>query len=218
MPRTSGLSRIGRLHVLTDFSFQQRHSHARLAEMAIQGGADVIQFRQKTGTARDILANARSVAAICRAYDVTLLIDDHVDMALAVGADGVHLGQTDLPLADARRVLGEDAIIGITAPSLHDARAAEHGGADYIGFGPVFPTRSKSNPASVKGLEGVLEVANATDLPVIGIAGITAARCADVLRAGAHGVAVMTAISCSDDPVGATRQFADAIEGVGRRA
>ena len=218
MPRTSGLSPIGRLHVLTDFSFQQRLTHAELAEMAILGGADVIQFRQKTGTIRDLLANARSVAAICRQHKVTLLIDDHVDIALAVGADGVHLGQSDMPLADARRILGDEAIIGITAPSVAEAQAAERGGADYIGFGPVFPTRSKANPASVKGLEGVLEVANAVSLPVVGIAGITASRCADVLRAGAHGVAIMTAISCSDDPVGATRQFADAIEGVGRQA
>lgn len=214
MPRTSGRVPIGRLHVLTDFTFQQRHTHAELARMAIQGGADVIQFRQKSGTIRDILSNAALVADVCRDHGTTLLIDDRVDVAQAVGADGVHLGQTDMPLSDARRILGDRAIIGITAPSLSEARAAASGGANYIGFGPVYPTRSKANPASVKGLEGVLEMANAIDLPVIGIAGITARRCPDVLRAGAHGIAVMTAISCADDPEAATRQFTEAIEGL----
>ncbi len=212
MPRDTGDSRIGRLHVLTDFSFQQRFSHAELAELAIRGGADTIQFRQKHGTFRDILFNAREVAEVCRSHRVALLIDDHVDIALAVEADGVHLGQTDMPLKDARRVLGPEAIIGITTPSVSLARAAVDGGADYVGFGPVYPTKSKANPLSVKGLEGVLEMANAVDIPVVGIAGITARRAADVLRAGAHGVAVMTAVSCADDPEAATAQFASAIE------
>ena len=214
MPRTSGHSHVGRLHVLTDFTFQQRWTHADLAAAAIRGGADVIQFRQKTGSIRDILANAHEVATVCRRHDTTLLIDDHVDVALAVGADGVHLGQMDMPIETARQILGEAAIIGITAPTLPMAKAAVSGGADYIGFGPVYPTRSKANPASVKGLEGVLEMASSLEVPIIGIAGITARRCPDVLRAGAHGVAVMTAISCATDPEAATREFIKAIEAV----
>jgi len=218
MRATSGRPPIGRLHVLTDFAFQQRFTHAELARMAIQGGADVIQFRQKSGSIRDILANARSTSEVCRKLGVPLLINDRVDVALAVGAAGVHLGQTDLPLRDARRVLGDEALIGITAPGISQARAALADGADYIGFGPVYPTRSKANPTSVKGLEGVLEISNAVDIPVIGIAGITATRCADVLRAGAHGVAIMTAITCADNPQHAASQFAQAIEGVGRLA
>lgn len=214
MPRTSGHSHVGRLHVLTDYTFQQRWTHADLAAAAIRGGADVIQFRQKTGSIREILANAHEVATVCRRHDTTLLIDDHVDVALAVGANGVHLGQMDMPIETARRILGEDAIIGITAPTLSVARAAVSGGADYIGFGPVYPTRSKANQTSVKGLTGVLEMANGVDVPIIGIAGITARRCPDVLRAGAHGVAVMTAVSCASDPEAATREFIEAIEAV----
>lgn len=207
-------SPIGRLHVLTDFTFQQRFSHSELAALAIEGGADVIQFRQKAGSIRDILANAHATARVCRAAGIPLLIDDRIDIALAVGAQGVHLGQTDMPLADARAIFGPDAIIGITAPSIADAHKALEGGADYIGFGPIFPTRSKANPASVKGLEGVLQMANAVDIPMIGIAGITALRSPDVLRAGAHGVAVMTAISTADDPSQATREFREAIDAV----
>lgn len=214
MPSNSGRPRVGRLHFLTDFTFQQRHGHAALAELAIRGGADTIQFRQKEGTLRDILVNAHAVAEVCRRHGVPLLVDDRVDVALAVGADGVHLGQTDMPLADARRVLGPDTIIGITAPTVSLARAAESGGADYIGFGPVYATRSKANPLSVRGLEGVLEVSNVIGIPVVGIAGITAVRAPDVLRAGAHGVAVMTAISCTVDPEAAARQFRTAIDAV----
>lgn len=214
MSSISGHPRIGRLHFLTDFTFQQRHGHAALADRAIRGGADTIQFRQKEGTLRDILVNAHAVAEVCRKHGVPLLVDDRVDVALAVGADGVHLGQTDMPLADARRVLGPDAIIGITAPTVSLAKAAKAGGADYIGFGPVYATRSKANPLSVRGLEGVLEVSNAIDIPVIGIAGITALRAPDVIRAGAHGVAVMTAISCAEDPEDAAQQFRAAIDAV----
>ncbi|MDA0875439.1 MAG: thiamine phosphate synthase [Bacteroidetes bacterium] len=217
IPSPSGRPPVGRLHVLTDFTFQQRHSHAHLAELAIRGGADTIQFRQKEGAIRDILANAHAVATVCRAHGVPLLVDDRVDVALAVGADGVHLGQTDMPLADARRVLGPEAIIGITAPTPALARAAQAGGADYIGFGPVFATRSKANPLSVRGLEGVLEVSNEVGIPIIGIAGITATRAPDVIRAGAHGVAVMTAISCAADPEDAARQFRSAIDAVAPR-
>jgi len=218
MRATSERPAIGRLHVLTDFTFQQHHSHAELARLAILGGAEVIQFRQKTGSIRDVLASAHATAAVCHQHGVPLLIDDRVDIALAVGAAGVHLGQTDMPLVEARRILGPDALIGITAPSIPLAKDALRDGADYIGFGPVYPTRSKANPSAVKGLEGVLEIANAVDIPVIGIAGITATRCADVLRAGAHGVAIMTAITCAADPQHATAQFARAIEGVGRLA
>ena len=218
MRAISGRPPVGRLHVLTDFFFQQRFSHAQMALMAIQGGADVIQFRQKTGSIRDILVSAHETADVCREHGIPLLIDDHVDVALAVGAEGVHLGQTDMPLSDARRILGEHAIIGVTAPTVSLAEQALEGGADYIGFGPVYPTRSKANPSAVKGLKGVLEMVNAVDIPVIGIAGITASRCADVLRAGAHGVAIMTAITCDEDPQYAAAQFARAIEGVGRLA
>lgn len=205
-------NRVGRLHVLTDFHFQQRFSHADLARLALRGGADVIQFRQKMGTVRHQLHEARRVAAVCRDFGATLLIDDRLDLTLAVVADGTHLGQTDFPIADARRILGPDAILGATATTLVQARKAEADGADYIGFGPVFPTHSKMNPASVKGLEGLATTCASVSIPVIAIAGITAERIADVLAAGAYGVAVMTAITCSPDPEAATRQFRAALD------
>lgn len=206
---------IGRLHVLTDFHFQQRFSHAALAHLAIAGGADTIQFRQKEGTTRDILANLRPTVAVCREAGVPVLADDDLALALAAEADGVHLGQLDLPVAAARTILtryqGYTHIVGATATTVEQALAAEADGADYIGFGPVFPTQSKANPAAVKGLAGLGAVCRAVRLPVIAIAGITPERVGVCLDAGAHGVAVMTAISTATDPQAATAQFCEAI-------
>ena len=206
---------IGRLHVLTDFLFQQRHSHAALARLAIAGGADTVQFRQKAGTPRDLLASLRPTVAACRAAGVPLIVDDHLDLALAAGADGVHLGHLDLPIADARSVLGRcggpTRLLGATATTPEQAVAAEAAGADYVGFGPVFPTASKANPASVKGLAGLEAACVAVRIPVIAIAGITPERVRPVLEAGAHGVAVMTAVTTAPDPQAAAARFREEI-------
>jgi thiamine-phosphate pyrophosphorylase len=198
---------IGRLHILTDFFFQQRHSHGALARLAIAGGADVIQFRQKHGHPRHRLHEAYGTAAVCASAGIPLLIDDDVDIALATGAAGVHVGQTDFPVSVARRLLGDAAIIGATATTRAQARQACEEGASYIGFGPVFPTGSKASPAAVKGLEGLAEVCQAVPIPVIAIAGMTPQRVRAVLATGAHGLAVMTAVTCADDPAEATTLF-----------
>ncbi|HYE96164.1 MAG TPA: thiamine phosphate synthase [Rubricoccaceae bacterium] len=207
--------RVGRLHVLTDFLFQQRYPHAELARLAIAGGADTIQFRQKEGTTRDRLAGLRPTAAVCRAAGVPLLVDDDLALALAVDADGVHLGQTDLPVADARAILApreRPPLVGATATTVEDALLAEAAGADYVGFGPVFPTGSKRNPASVKGLAALAAVCRGVRIPVVAIAGITPERVAACLDAGAHGVAVMTAVTTAPDPQAATARFREVIE------
>ncbi|MEM1055986.1 MAG: thiamine phosphate synthase [Bacteroidota bacterium] len=210
---------LGRLHVLTDFHFQQRRSHASLARLAVAGGADVIQFRHKTGSPRDRWANLVPTVEAVREGGATILVDDDLGLALASGADGVHLGQTDLPIEAARRALdrtasgdGAPRIIGATATTAEQARRAETEGATYIGFGPVFATSSKKNPAKVKGLAGLAEAARAVSIPVIAIAGITPERVAPCLEAGAHGVAVMTAVSCALDPEAATAEFREAID------
>jgi thiamine-phosphate pyrophosphorylase len=208
---------IGRLHVLTDIHLQQRFSHAELARLACAGGADVIQFRQKEGTVRERLAMLLDVAAVCKESGVQLIVDDHLDLALAVGADGVHLGQQDLPVETARaivdRLSGPTRLIGATCTTTEQARIAENSGADYIGFGPVFPTTSKANPASVKGLEGLAEVCAAVSIPVIAIGGITMERVRSVLEAGAHGVAVMSAVVSAGQPERAAALFREEIDG-----
>lgn len=201
---------LGRLHVLTDTDLQHRWTHTEIAHAAAQGGADAIQFRHKPGTPREGLAALRPTVAACRAAGVPCLVDDHLDLALATGADGVHLGQTDLPVAVARALadrVGEPLVIGATATTTEQAVAAAAEGADYIGFGPVFPTSSKANPASVKGLAGLADVCEAVSIPVIAIAGITVERVAACLDAGAWGVAVLSPVACADDPTGAAAAF-----------
>jgi len=202
----------GRLHILTDFHFQQRLSHAELAEAAIAGGADTIQFRQKTGPLRARLHELERTLAVCRQRGVPLLVDDHVDLALAAGAPGVHLGQDDLPIPLARRLLGPDAIVGATASTAEEAARAEAEGASYVGFGPVYATGSKANPQAVRGLRGLAAACQAVSLPVIAIAGMTPERVPEVLSAGAHGVAVMTAVTTAPDVAAATARFRAALD------
>lgn len=198
---------IGRLHVLTDYHFQQRHSHAQLARLVIQGGADMIQFREKYAPVRHALHAADRIAAVCRDEGVPLIVDDRLDVALAVGAQGLHLGQLDLPVSRARRILPAEFVLGASASTLQQALQAQEEGADYIGFGPVFPTHSKDNPASVKGLDTLASVCSVLSIPVIAIAGITAERVRPVLAAGAWGVAVMSAIVVDEDQEAATLRF-----------
>lgn len=203
---------VGRLHVLTDYHFQQRFSHAEVAYLALDGGADVIQFRDKGPDIRHVLRQARETARVCTERQAPLIIDDRIDIMLAVDAEGVHLGQKDLPVDVARHIIGNDRIIGATVTTVQQALRAEVDGATYVGFGPVFPTSSKSNPAPVKGLDGLGRVCEAVQVPVIAIAGITASRIEAVLQAGAYGVAVMTAISKADDPAAATRRIRECID------
>lgn len=205
---------IGRLHVLTDYHLQQQRQHAELARLAIRGGADTIQFRQKHGGIQNILVEARKVAQVCRDASIPMFVDDRVDVMQSVDASGVHLGQNDFPVDEARALLGPDRIIGATATNPAQAVEAYERGADYIGFGPVFPTTSKRNPKSVKGPEGVQDAARAVPIPVIAIGGITHDRVRPALEAGAHGVAVLSAICTATNPERATARFRAAIDGV----
>ena len=202
---------VGRLHVVTDTGLQRRHSHADLARLAALGGADTVQFRHKRGTARERWAALVPTAEACRTAGVALVVDDHADLALAVAA-GLHVGQSDLPVAVVRRLLGPGALVGATAATADEALAAEAAGASYVGFGPVFGTASKANPAPATGLDGLARACAAVRIPVVAIGGITAARVADVLAAGAHGVAVLSAVVCADDVVAAAAAFSEALE------
>ncbi|MEM6648447.1 MAG: thiamine phosphate synthase [Bacteroidota bacterium] len=203
---------LGRLLVLTDYTFQQRYSHAALARLALQGGADLIEFRQKHAPIRHRLKAAVETAAVCAQYTRPLLIGDHIDIAMAAGAQGVHLGPNDMPLDVARQLLGEDAIIGASATSVSLAQRAEAMGASYIGFGPVNRSTSKPTSAPVQGVEGVARVCAAVSIPVFAIGGVTVDDVVPLLEAGARGVAVMSAISTAKHPEMATRAFRGAID------
>ena len=164
------MKKIGRLHVITDVVLQDRFSHVALAQMAVAGGADTIQFRQKEGSTRALIETAIAMKHAC--VDVPLIVNDRVDVAIAAEADGVHLGQDDFPIGKARDLLGEDAVIGGTAKTLSQARECIAEGADYIGFGPIYATGSKADAGIVKGMEGLREMANGVNIPIIAIGGI----------------------------------------------
>lgn len=207
------MKQIGRLHVLTDTELQSRYSHAELAEMAIAGGADVIQYRQKQGSTRELIETARQLQAICRRRGARLIVNDRLDVAIAAEADGVHLGQDDFPLDLARQVLGADKIIGGSASSLAEARLCAAAGVDYIGLGPVYATTSKADASPASGLGLVRQVADELGLPVIAIGGINLERTAPVVGAGAHGIAVISAVCCQPNPVAATVALLRALAG-----
>jgi thiamine-phosphate pyrophosphorylase len=197
---TGELKKIGSFHVLTDTCLQTRFSHAELAELAISGGADTIQFRQKEGTAREMIRAAEETRARCKRAGAAFIVNDRVDVALASQADGVHLGQDDFPIPLARNILGEAAIIGGSAGNLEEARKCLLEGADYIGFGPVYGTTSKGDAGPAVGLDLLKKIVAEIPLPIIAIGGVTAENLAPVIRAGAHGIAVISSVCCQEDP------------------
>jgi len=203
--------KIGRLHVITDTTLQQRFSHLDLARLTLEGGADTIQYRQKTGATRLRIQEAIKLRALCRKKRVPLIVNDRADIALAADADGVHLGADDLPPGIARDLLGPVRLIGGSADDAEEAAALERAGLDYAGIGPIFATQSKSDTGPVLGLAGLEQAVERCRMPLIAIGGITLQNVEAVLRTGVHGVAILSAVVCADDPTVATRAFAEAI-------
>lgn len=197
---------VPRLHVITDETTQGRYGHVALARLALAGGADAVQFREKRPwTTRQLLDAGRAIAAACREASAVAVIDDRADVALAVGAGGLHLGRNDLDVASARRILGNAVLIGGTANSYDEAMAVADTDVDYLGVGPVYGTRSKASPAPAMGLDTLARIACGTPKPIVAIGGITAKRIPQTMETGVHGVAVLAEVVCADDPVGATR-------------
>ena len=206
------VKKIGRFHVLTDTVLQDRLSHVELAELAIAGGADTIQFRQKQGATREMIRVADRVRALCKKAGVTFMVNDRVDVAIASHADGVHLGQDDFPIPLARKLLGEEAIIGGSASSMEEARKCLLEGADYIGFGPVYPTTSKEDAGPAGGLALLKQIVEGIPLPIIAIGGITRDNVPLVMKVGVHGIAVISAVCCQKDPMEAAKCLRSLLE------
>jgi len=196
---------IGKLHVLTDTVLQTRFSHVELTRLAINGGADTIQFRQKSGSTREMIEVAKQMKQLCSDNGVTLIVNDRVDVAIAAEVDAVHLGQDDFTIPLARKLLGKDVIIGGSASTIEEAQVCLSEGADYVGFGPVYPTTSKDDANPVTGIPMLKQVVEAIPLPIIVIGGVSAENIPEVMRAGAYGIAVISAVCCQDDPEEATR-------------
>ena len=205
------MKQIGKLHILTDTVLQSRFSHMEITRFAIAGGADTIQYRQKSGATREMIEIARNMKRLCSEAGVTFIVNDRLDVAIAAEADGVHLGQDDFPIPMARELLGKARIIGGSAATLDEARKCLSEGADYVGFGPVYPTSSKDDAGPVSGIDILKQVVEIIPLPIIAIGGVGAENIPDVMRAGARGIAVISAVCCQDDPEEATRTLYQAL-------
>ena len=207
------MKNIGVLHVITDTTLQSRFTHAELAELAIQGGADTVQFRQKQGTTRELVATAEAMQKVCAAHKVPLIVNDRADIALAVGATGAHFGQDDLPVSIGKRILPPEAVIGASARTEEKILEAITAGADYIGFGPIYGTTSKPDAETAKGLERLRRMCGIAACPVIAIGGIGVETAGEVIRSGAHGIAVISAVCGHPEPDVATQALLNEIQG-----
>ena len=180
--------------------------------LALLGGVKIIQIRDKGLPAEDFIKLASDALKITRADNGFLIINDAVEVAKAVGADGIHLGQEDMPIKEARKIMGNNAVIGISVKTVDEAIRAEEDGADYLAVNGVFPTATKEDLGYCVGLEGVTHIRQCTRLPLVGIGGINLHNCRSVIEAGANGIAVVTAITMSDNIPQTCRSFLELID------
>jgi thiamine-phosphate pyrophosphorylase len=204
------------LYLILDPAFSTTRALEDVIMMGLAAGVRLFQLRVKTPDTGEFYQLASRLASVIHEGNACLIVNDRCDVALAAGADGVHLGQEDLPVADARAMAGTRLLIGVSTHTLEQAVEAEAGGADYIGYGPIFPTTSKTNPDTVVSLEGLREVRARVQLPIVAIGGITAQNVRGVLAAGVDCVAVISAVLSAPDPALAIADLVDIIGKPGR--
>ena len=202
------------IYVITDSRLSLGRSNVEVVRQAIAGGARLIQLREKTATTKALVAMGQALLEVTRAAGALLLINDRVDVAQAIDADGVHLGQDDLPAHLARHILGPGKIIGVTTETPAEARAAAEAGADYLGVGPIYATSTKADAGAAYGTAVIGRIKAAVALPVVAIGGINAGNVAEVARAGADGAAVVSAVVGSPDIAGAVRELRKRFRGI----
>ena len=200
---------ISGLYTIADNTFRPELTHVELAEAFLKGGARVVQLRMKgeRGAEEKICDIAKKIMALKRRYDFTFIVNDYVAVAKEVGADGVHVGADDMPIADVRKIVGDKMIIGSSSHSLLEALAAEKAGADYVACGAIFPTKTKGPGHPIQGLEKLREVVCALRVPVVAIGGINKNNIRSVLETGVASVAMITALTQAHDITEAARFF-----------
>lgn len=199
------------LYFVTDRGLCGTRPVADVVLAAIRGGAACVQLREKNAGTRAFVDEARMIKEMMAPFRVPLIINDRLDVALAVGADGVHLGQDDMPYDIARRLLGPDAIIGLSVETWADVERAERLAVDYLGVSPVFATPTKTDTKAPWGIDGVARIRAFSRHPLVAIGGLNASNAAAVVTAGADGVAVVSAICASPDPAAAARELTEVI-------
>jgi len=200
------------LYLVTDRALCGHRTVEELVLMALRGGAACIQLREKDLSTRAFVEEAQRIKAMMAPFQALLIINDRIDVALAAGAHGVHIGQQDMPCEIARKLLGPRALIGLSVETWEDVERAEALDVDYLGVSPVFETPTKTDTKGHWGSEGLSRIRAATRRPLVAIGGLNASNAADAIRAGADGVAVVSAICAADDPYQATRELHDIIQ------
>ena len=195
------------IYLVTDDGCLQGRALIDCVREALEGGVTLVQYRAKTASSAEMYAEVLQLKALCDSFKVPLIINDRLDIAMAVGAAGVHLGQDDLPCAAARKILGEDYIIGVSAHNPAEAKAALQSGADYLGCGAVFGTATKADVKKL-GTEGLTAICREKGLPVVGIGGVTADNYREVRAAGADGAAIVSGILAQPDISATVRAIA----------
>jgi len=196
-----------RLCVITDLEMAGNRRIERVVLEAIHGGATVIQYRDKNATMHERYERGSALCAVTKGNGIPCIVNDHVDLVLAVKADGVHLGQDDLPAAVARRILGEDSIVGVSVGCIDEAIRAESDGADYISIGPLYATETKPDAGNAVSNAVVRGIVEAVKIPVVGIGGINALNVERVMRLGVTGVAIVSAVMKAEHPGAATEEI-----------
>ena len=199
-----------RMYAIADAQFG---NPVQLSLALINGGARLIQLRDKNAGAGELLARVERILALAPS-ETRIIVNDRVDVAYLAGAAGVHVGQTDLPAAAARKLLGAQRIVGFSTHNLQQALEADHLPVDYIAVGPIFPTSTKQNPDPVIGLEGLATICRAVNKPVVAVGGIRIENAAEVLHAGAHSIAVIRDLLESTDVEARTRKWIGAVDGI----
>lgn len=202
------------VYLVTDRALCRGRALIDVVTAAVAGGVTVVQLREKHVDTREFVELARALKALLAPRGVPLLINDRVDVALACGADGVHVGQGDMHPADVRALLGSDALVGLSVETMEQVREAEAQDVDYLGVSPVFATPTKTDTAPPWGLDGLARLRAATGRTLVAIGGIGVANAAEVLRAGADGLAVVSALCAADDPERVAADLRDAVRGV----
>ncbi|HJX69994.1 MAG TPA: thiamine phosphate synthase [Dehalococcoidia bacterium] len=209
--RREKAGRLAGLYLILDTQALRGRNEVGVATQAIRGGAKAIQLRDKQHSKTELLEIARRLREVCAEKEVLFIINDYLDIALATGADGLHLGQKDLPLSEAHRFLSIDKLVGCSAATLSEAVQAQAEGADYIAVGSIYPTLSKENFRLV-GLKTLQQIRRKISLPLIAIGGINETNVAEVIKAGADGIAVISAVLGAEDVEGATRKLVTKLE------
>lgn len=200
-----------RLYLVMGLDGYEGLSAIDIARKAIAGGVTLIQLREKEAPLKDVLSVGRQLRGLCKEHGIPFVVNDRVDVALLLDADGVHVGQDDVPASAARSLLGPDKIVGVSAGSLLEAAWAVSEGADYLGVGPIYPTGTKKDAGEAVGTPLIGELKTRYGLPIVGIGGINVHNAAHVVQAGADGIAVVSAITRKSDPMAASRALREAI-------